>query len=697
MAEARDPLTVADEAVDANIMGIDITNNGVVLRTRNGEGIQGTFVNDFLTDEQIRELIAAVRALPGGGNAFQQFRIAADGTTVEPFTPENPQNGTWRVGDNLLNAPILPNRTGEFPVTGLSLDGTVYALRFGTELHIIIGNEQPNSLNGGSFVLEPTSIVITNGFDTQLDSINQILGSGITGPTGPTGKGVPAGGTAKQVLTKNSDTDFDTGWQDNTSDTHIRSLADEQIAQHEMDNTHPDDGLNQGQVDSRVTFGTKEFARRNGRSITASDTDFANRINPDPSGQGEKFIRVKADGTGYEITDAPSGLPPNAPPGSILGVNTTGRYWFPNAISTETLSRDINALVSANNRRPNSIWTDGVTMYIADNIFTSTIFAYNIVLRTRDESKDIDLRSAGVPASSRNPVSGLWSDGTTMWINVRGFLYAVTLSTKQLDSTKSFIVSGGGDIWSDGTTVWAAPRSNSGLVVRAYTLATRQADTSKDFNFSGDSVFTTASNANPSKLTSDGTTIWFNNSVGSGRLYAYNLVTKAKDSSKDIVVANSTNINIAGLYVNNNIMWVVDSNLDKVFAYNLDGTVSVETKQVLNASGSSGWSENLIAPYAGGLSTVDLSVPQGSTLDSVYVVTEFSDTTGPTSLIHQNSGLLVAPSLTGIFLSGNEARNVIYRARIEITNTEASSQINASLRPINSRNRVVAVYKRSKK
>lgn len=37
--------------------------------------------------------------------------------------------------------------------------------------------------------------------------------TGATGPTGPTGPGVAPGGSAEQVLTKNSATNYDTGWQ----------------------------------------------------------------------------------------------------------------------------------------------------------------------------------------------------------------------------------------------------------------------------------------------------------------------------------------------------------------------------------------------------------------------------------------------------------------------------------------------------
>lgn len=41
----------------------------------------------------------------------------------------------------------------------------------------------------------------------------RIGGALIPGPEGPPGEGVPTGGSAGQVLTKLSDSDYDTGWR----------------------------------------------------------------------------------------------------------------------------------------------------------------------------------------------------------------------------------------------------------------------------------------------------------------------------------------------------------------------------------------------------------------------------------------------------------------------------------------------------
>jgi hypothetical protein len=49
---------------------------------------------------------------------------------------------------------------------------------------------------------------------TPTPAIEVLVDKAVPGPAGPTGEGVPAGGLTGQVLTKVSDTDFDSDWQD---------------------------------------------------------------------------------------------------------------------------------------------------------------------------------------------------------------------------------------------------------------------------------------------------------------------------------------------------------------------------------------------------------------------------------------------------------------------------------------------------
>ena len=348
MAETRDPLTVADEALAANVMTGSLDETTLTLTTRNGQAIRGVFQHSFLTDEQIRRLIEARRYVPNGGNADNQMRIGADGQTLEWFRP-TPIPERVQIGPNLLDAEIPASTSNTYNLNDeIRLDKTFYFFQFGNEYFTIPASSDPLDSNGGSFVLSERTITITRGFDRPLRGIFFFIGAGlqgIRGERGLTGQGVPAGGDTNQILSKVDGTDFNTEWRDGgtnvaevdariaqfaragsstdipenqipasiardtelPTDTHIRSLADERIAAHEADNTHPDDGLNQSQVDSRVVAGTKEFARAGGRAIMASDTDatLIRRINPEPGGNVGKIPIVNPNGNGYVLEDAP--------------------------------------------------------------------------------------------------------------------------------------------------------------------------------------------------------------------------------------------------------------------------------------------------------------------------------------------------------------------------------------------------------
>ena len=207
MAETRDALTVADQAFNANVVRASLDDREIVLELRQGlEPIRGVFEHSFLTNEQILELINARRHLPNGGTSGQQVRIATDGTTEEWFTPTLPEEGTFAIDENnnLLDATIPADTVGEHRFnTQLRVNGTIYSFLFGNEFVSIPALDQPLSLKGGAFVLTRDSIIITNGFDSELRGIFTINGTGtegaastIPGPKGDkgdTGDTGPAG------------------------------------------------------------------------------------------------------------------------------------------------------------------------------------------------------------------------------------------------------------------------------------------------------------------------------------------------------------------------------------------------------------------------------------------------------------------------------------------------------------------------
>ena len=245
-------------------------------------------------------------------------------------------------------------------------------------------------------------------------------------------------------------------------------------------------------------------------------------------------------------------------------------YAYNLATKARDSSKDFNTLAAADNTNPQAIWSDGTTMWIADR-FDEKIYAYNLATKARDSSKDFNTLAA---AGNTHP-AGLWSDGTTMWVSDDNAhkIYAYNLATKQTLQTIPVTGYGPQDfitllaagntnpqgIWSDGTTMWVLDRFDRKLY--AYNLATKARDSSKDFN-----TLRAARNFGPEGIWSDGTTMWVSDNFDN-KLYAYNLATKARDSSKDFSTLPSLHPDC--LWSDGTTMWISDSGERKLYAYNL--------------------------------------------------------------------------------------------------------------------------------
>ncbi len=168
-----------------------------------------------------------------------------------------------------------------------------------------------------------------------------------------------------------------------------------------------------------------------------------------------------------------------------------------------TPSRDINALEAAGNASPQGIWSEGTTMWVADDD-DDKLYAYTLATDARDATRDISLHS------DNGDPQGIWSDETTIWVadDDDDKLYAYALSGGARDASKEFSLhADNGDpagIWSDGMTIWVAESSGSPRKVFAYTLSGGANDTDKEF----------VSNWIPVGIWSHGTTMWVVNDVG---------------------------------------------------------------------------------------------------------------------------------------------------------------------------------------
>ena len=187
-----------------------------------------------------------------------------------------------------------------------------------------------------------------------------------------------------------------------------------------------------------------------------------------------------------------------------------------------TPTRDFNGLTAAGNRNGYGIWTDGTTIWVADND-DDKLYAYTLDNGARDSDKDIELDSANA-----NP-TGVWSNGTTIWVadNEDNKLYAYALSGGTRATAKEFNLHSANDnpqsVWSDETTIWVSDFGDGKLY--AYALSDGTRATAKEFALH-------ASHPIPLGIWSDGTTIWVGNLADDG-LYAYALDGGARQAGKD--------------------------------------------------------------------------------------------------------------------------------------------------------------------
>ncbi|MDE0472389.1 MAG: hypothetical protein OXH57_10650 [Ekhidna sp.] len=144
------------------------------------------------------------------------------------------------------------------------------------------------------------------------------------------------------------------------------------------------------------------------------------------------------------------------------------------ATGARDAAKDINLNLESN-AEPYQLWSDGTTLWVMVIVevpvgnFTAIetrIYAYVLATGVRDASKDFDRAEE----NDDHEGGGLWSDGTTIWVtddydddsgNPRDVkIYAYTLAKGIRSAAKEFDLAGENEnptgIWSDGTTLWVA-------------------------------------------------------------------------------------------------------------------------------------------------------------------------------------------------------------------------------------------------
>ena len=264
-------------------------------------------------------------------------------------------------------------------------------------------------------------------------------------------------------------------------------------------------------------------------------------------------------------------------------------------------SKDIDLLVGGNtdsNTAPTGLWSDGTTMWVLN--FGGDVDAYNLASGARVASKDI--------GTGNTFTYGLWSDGTTIWVADidDGKLYAYNLASGARVASKEFNLAAGNKksvgLWSDGTTIWVLDFAGKLFAYNLFTnLASGARVASKEFNLA-------AGNDSPEGIWSDGTTMWVVDR--DKKVYAYSLASGARVASKDFGLA-AGNDRPTGLWSDGTTMWVADLSDDKLYAYSVTTDTTGPTtpptgKATLTARAASSTSVRLTWTAVAGATSYDV-------------------------------------------------------------------------------------------
>ena len=288
-----------------------------------------------------------------------------------------------------------------------------------------------------------------------------------------------------------------------------------------------------------------------------------------------------------DVNEAARGI--TGQPGTTTGGGGGPTGPSPSTVDFEwTVKRDIEALDPAHDK-PTGSWSDGLTLWIAENGdgADDAIYAYNLLTGERLADREFELHE-----SNRAP-RGIWSDGETVWVADSGQnrLFAYDLTTGQrlenreieLDPRNRYARA----IWSDGQTMWVLDgRANS---LFAYELATGALSAEYALH---------SNNQDPRGLWSDGVTLWVSDH-GAKRLFAYrvpSLPAAAAAAAQDVPVlervsdeeftalSRASNNSPRGIWADADVMYVADESDKRVYSYNMPDAIDARL-QSLSLSG----------------------------------------------------------------------------------------------------------------
>ena len=209
-----------------------------------------------------------------------------------------------------------------------------------------------------------------------------------------------------------------------------------------------DYGANGVTVQGRAESGVDENRSRYRLSINrASSGLFEWKADSDISGIGHRFGGTVSGITGYGDT-------------TWIAITDGDTLFAIDADGNHDSSKDIP--LHADNAKPLDLWTNGTTMWVANDGPTSdALFAYDVSSGVRQPDKE--LVSVNIhPTQGNLTKSSFWSNDEIMWVSDSGddkaFAYLLSDGSRQQSRDIDFVDENitSNAIWSDGGTLWVA-------------------------------------------------------------------------------------------------------------------------------------------------------------------------------------------------------------------------------------------------
>ena len=236
-----------------------------------------------------------------------------------------------------------------------------------------------------------------------------------------------------------------------------------------------------------------------------------------------------------------------------------------------TVTRDIEEL-DGDHDTPSGLWSDGTTLWLAENGqgADDAVYAYDLETGDRVEDREFELDER-----NRAP-RGLWSNGTTLWVADSGQdkLFAHDLgSGERLPDSDIELAERNADprgIWADDDTMWVLDGGKD--VLFAYDLGSSELLAAYALH---------SANSDPRGIWADGVTLWVSDH-GAKRLFAYRLPVPAEGDDLELErvrdeefteLSKASNNSPRGIWADGDVMYVADESDDKVYTYNMPDAI----------------------------------------------------------------------------------------------------------------------------